>query len=145
MKYVWADGFHRPKNVDADTVKAALDVLPEPSPENLLDATKAEGHVLHEDLWAEGDQVWAQRGRLDRCRRIIGAVHEIVPVGNREVSIRAVEFVRPNGEGRWASLDNIRNDPDLLDAYLGEVERLAEQAAAKSRKVRELLRQRGQD
>lgn len=139
MNYRWAEGFHPPKNVTPEAVKTALDKLSEPTPENLLHASKRKTHVLHEDLWAEGDQVWAQRGRIERCRRIIGAVHEVVIAGGKEISIRAVEFVKPNGTGRWATLESIRSDPDLLNAYLGEVQRLQEQATGKMQKIRDLM------
>ncbi|WP_022727204.1 hypothetical protein [Fodinicurvata sediminis] len=142
MNFQWAEGFHAPKGVSADEVKEALEALPEPSPDALLEASKDTAHPLHHDLWSEGDQAWAQRGRLERCRRIIGAVQEVVVSGNRSVSIRAVEYVRPNGEGRWATLNTIRSDPDLLDAYLAEAERYMEQASAKFRRVRDMMKER---
>lgn len=140
MRYQWADGFHPPKDVPAEAVKAALDELPEPSPENLLEASKRKRHVLHQDLWSEGDQVWAQRGRLERCRRIIGGVKEVVVAGGKEIEVRAVEFVKPNGgDGRWLNIDTIRSDPDLIDAYLSEIQRLQDQASGKMAKLRELM------
>lgn len=140
MNYQWAEGFRPPKGVTPDAVKAALDKLSEPSPERLFEASKAKRHILHEELWSEGDQVWANRARLDRCRHIIGAVRETVVVGNKSLSVRAVEFVRPaNGEGRWASLDTIRSDAALREAYLNEVIRLQEQASAKMAKLKELM------
>ena len=139
MRFTWADGFHPPKNVSADDVAAAVSELPEPSPEKLLNASKRKRHVLYEELWAEGDQVWAQRGRLERCRRILGGFVETVVTGGKEIQVRAVEFVRTNGTGRWASIDNIRSDPELLDAYAAEVQRLQDQASAKMTKLRELM------
>lgn len=143
MNFQWADGFHPPKNVTPDAVKAAIDELADPSPESMLEASKRKRHVLHEDLWAEGDQVWAQRGRLDRTRRIIGSVMETMTIGGKSISIRVVEFVRPaESDGRWATLETIRKAPELLDAYLGEVQRLQDQATAKLAKVRSLLKDR---
>lgn len=139
MQFKWADGFHPPKDVAPDAVKAAIDKLKEPTPENLLQASKRPKHVLHNDLWSEGDQVWAQRGRLERCRKIIGAVQEVVVAGGKEISIRAVEFVHLNGDGRWATIDTIRSDPELLNAYLSEIQRLQEQAVGKMQKVRDLM------
>lgn len=139
MRFEWADGFHPPKDVSADAVKGALDLLDEPTPEALYEASKGNGHVLHDELWSEGDQAWARRGRLDRCRKIIGAVQEVVVVGGKNIQVRAVEHVRVRGEGRWASLETIRSDPDLREAYFAEVLRLQEQAAAKLTKLRELL------
>lgn len=141
MNFRWADGFHPPKDVPADVAMAAIEKLPDPTPERLLQATKSKRHVLHDDLWAEGDQVWAQRGRLDRCRKIIGAVQSVVVVGGKDISVRAVEFVKLDGEGRWATLATIRSDPALLEAYFAEIQRLQEQAVAKMTKVRELMRE----
>lgn len=140
MNYVWADGFHAPKGVSADKVAEAIEKLPDPSPEALLDATKAKRHVLHEAVWGEGDQVWAQRGRVDYCRRVLGAVKEVVVHGGKTIEVRAVEFVRQNGDGRWYQTRDIRNDPELLDAYMAEIARLQDQAAAKMAKLRSLMR-----
>lgn len=140
MNYRWAEGFHPPKKVTPEAAKAAIDKLKEPTPENLLEASKRDKHVLHEDLWSEGDQVWAQRGRLERCRKILGAVQEVVIVGGKEMTVRSVEFVKTSGEGRWATLETIRSDPALLEAYFAEILRLQEQATAKMAKVRELMR-----
>lgn len=141
MKYRWADGFHAPKGVEADKVMAAIEELPSPTPLALLSASKAKRHVLHEHLWAEGDQVWAQRARLDRCRKIIGAVEEVVIVGGKTMEVRAVEFIRDpeTKAGSWFTMADIMRDKGLLDAYLAEVERAQEQAAAKVARVRALL------
>lgn len=136
----WRAGFVPPKGVDVGEVKAALDKLPEPSPEGLFEASKVPTHVLHDAVWSEGDQVWAQRGRLEYCRKIIGAVVEIVRIGGREIETRAVEFVRADGQGRWATIEDITADPDLRDAYLAEVQRLTEQATAKLARCRDLMR-----
>ncbi len=140
MNFEWREGFHPPKGVSADDVKAALDKLREPSPENLLDASKAKRHVLHGELWGEGDQVWAQRGRAEQCRRIIGAVQEVIVVGGKTIQIRAVEFIKRNGEGHWTSIDDIRQSEELRDAYMSEIQRLQEQASAKMAKFRQLMR-----
>lgn len=147
MRYQWAPGFHPPKGVEADAVKGALDALPEPSPENLLEASKSSNHVLHEDLWSEGDQVWAQRGRLERCRKIIGSVVDTQLVGGKAITVRAVEFLRSDDDkkGQWVSIESIVQDSDLLDAYLAEVQRLQDQASAKMAKVRALLAQSDKD
>lgn len=142
MKYTWADGFHPPKGVNPEDVMAALEKLPEPSPENLLNASKRKTHVLYQELWSEGEQVWAQRARLDRCRHIIGGVRSVEVVGGKTILARAVEFIRPNGQGRWASLAEIIADTSLLEAYLGEVERLNQQAADKMTMARHMLKER---
>lgn len=139
MNYEWAEGFHPPKGVGAEDVKHAVDRLKEPSPEALLQASKNKRHVLYGDLWSEGDQVWAQRGRLERCRRILGSICEVVVAGKKTISVRAVEYVRTNGDGRWFSIESIRSDPELMDAYLSEVQRLQEQATGKMEKLRQLM------
>lgn len=141
--YTWADGFQPPSGVSAEAVKNALDELAEPSPDNLLDASKTRTHILHGDLWSEGDQAWAQRARLDRCRRIIGAVHEVVVVGGKTLTTRSVEFVRPNGSpnGRWCTLQTIMADPVLIDALMDEVIALQERVTAKLARIRELMKQ----
>ena len=140
MKFQWRDGFHPPKGLSADDFAAAVSELPEPSPEHLLNASKKKRHVLHEYIWSEGDQVWAQRGRLEQCRRILGGYAETIVTGGKEIQIRAVEFVRTNGEGRWATIDSIRSDPELCDAYIAEIQRLQDQASAKMAKLRDLMR-----
>lgn len=140
MNFSWREGFHPPKGVAADDVAAALDQLKEPSPENLLQASKAKRHVLHGDLWSEGDQVWAQRGRLERCRQILGAVKRVEIIGGKTIEVRAVEFVRLNGEDRWAKIDDILQDKSLCDAYMAGVQNLLEQASAKMSKLRELMK-----
>ena len=141
MNYEWADGFHAPKGVSADDVKEALDKLPEPSPDALLEATKRKSHVLHGEIWGEGDQIWANRGRLERCRKIVASVCEVITVGKNDIQVRSVEFVKHNG-GHWSSLDAIRKDPDLLEAYAAEVQRLQDQASAKMSKLRQLMKAR---
>ena len=140
MRYQWAEGFHPPKGVSVDALAAAVDELSEPSPESLLGASKRKRHVLHEELWAEGDQLWASRGRLERCRRILGGYTETIVAGGKTIEIRAVEFVRTNGTGQWTTIENIRSDPELMDAYAGEISRLMDQASAKMEKYRELLK-----
>lgn len=149
MNFQWREGLVPPRKmrrgkavpVTADEVAAALSELPAPSPDNLLEASKASDHVLHWELWHEGDQVWARRGRLDRCRHIIGAVHEVTIVGGRTITNRVVEFVRDRGEGKWAHIETILSDPNLDAAYLLEITRLQEQALAKIERYRLLKAQ----
>lgn len=146
MQFQWREGaipprrLHKNKEVaiDAGVVARALRELDAPSPDNLLEASKASDHVLHWELWHEGDQVWAQRGRLDRCRNIIGAVHEVVTMGGKEITTRSVEFIRVNGEGTWAHMEAILSDPAMEKAYLAEIQKLQEQALAKIQRYRAL-------
>lgn len=140
MRFQWREGTRpphklvdgKPATVSADEVATALRELPAPSPDELLEASKVSDHVLHWELWHEGDQVWAARGRQDRCRQIIGAVHEVTIVGGKSMTVRTVEFVRPAGrDPEWAHIETILKDPALDAAYLGEIQRLLEQAQAK--------------
>jgi len=131
----WRDGFVAPKGVAVADARAAVVELDEPSPEELYEASKDNSHVLHEDIWSEGDQEWARRGRIERCRKILGAIVEIVRVGNREIEVRSVEFV-----GKWALIEEIISDVDLRDRYFLEIQRLNEQAMAKLARCRELMR-----
>ena len=140
MTYVWADGYHAPKGLRPDKVAAAIDNLSDPSPEAMLEATKSKRHVLHEVVWGEGDQAWAQRGRLDFCRKIMGAIKEVIVHGGKSIEVRTVEFVRQNGDGRWYHTRDIRGDAELLDAYMAEIVRLQDQAAGKMAKLRALMR-----
>lgn len=141
MKYRWADGFHAPKGVKAEAMMDSIDALSSPTPEALLMASKRKKHVLYDHLWSEGDQVWAQRARLERCRKIIGAVEEIVIVGGKSIEVRAVEFVRDRntGDGQWLKIGDIMQNKELLCDYLAEVEKAQEQAIAKVTRVRVLL------
>lgn len=143
MKYQWADGFRQPKGITAEEVKAALDDLPEPNPELLLDATKSSAHVLHDEIWGEGDQVWANRARMDRCRRIIAAIHEVRVVGGKTITNRAIEVIRMGNDRRWATIEDISKSPDLALAYLSEVQKLQDQASAKLTRAIELLTEAG--
>jgi hypothetical protein len=146
MKYQWREGARpphklvdgQPATVSADEVAFALRELPAPSPDELLEASKVSDHVLHWELWHEGDQVWAARGRLDRCRQIIGAVHEVTIVGGKSITVRNVEFVRNGKDGQWAHIETILKDPALDAAYLAEITRLLEQATAKLERYRTL-------
>lgn len=141
MKYQWADGFHAPKGIKPESMIEAIDALPTPTPEALLNASKRKRHVLHDHLWSEGDQVWAIRARLDRCRKILGAVEELVIVGGKTIEVRVVEFIRDKntGAGVWKIMADIMANKELLAAYLFEVERIQEQAMAKVARVRQLL------
>lgn len=134
----WASGFHPPRGVSPEAFAGRLRKLKEPTPEASFEASKRKTDLLHEATWGEGDQVWANRARLEFHRKCISSLVEPVFVGGKSIEVRAVEFVRVNGEGRWAHIDDIRADPELYDAYFDAVERLQEQALAKMAKLREL-------
>jgi hypothetical protein len=141
MKYQWADGFHPPKGVSAEAFCDALHKLPEPTPEALLKASKKVSHIYHEAIWSEGDDVWARKGRLDFCRRSIASCKEVAFVGGQEVLVRSVEYVHVDGDGRWATMDMIRSDKDLLAAYFEETKKLMYQATAKMERISLLMKE----
>lgn len=129
--YQWADGYHPPKGVTAEAIGEVLEALPEPTPEALFEASKSEAHVLHGHLWSEGDQVWATRARLEECRHVINGVRAVYTVGPKIITVRAIEFLREDGEGSWKHIDDILANKDLHRAYMAEIKRLQEQALNK--------------
>lgn len=130
-QYQWAEGFRPPKNVSAEALGLAIEVLDEPTPEALFEASKEAEHVLHGHLWSEGDQVWANRARVEECRHIIGGYRGITIVGGKTITFRPVEFLREQGEGRWARMEEIIADDSLHYAYMAEIKRLQQQALNK--------------
>ena len=139
MNYRWAEGSHAPKDVSAESIAIDCESRGDWSPDGLYEASKAEGHPVHEDIWAEGDQVWAQRARVERCRKIIQGVNVEIEHGGKSYEVRAAEFVHVNGDGRWVSMQDIQNDNDLLKAYAAEVGRFLQQAVAKNAKLQALM------
>lgn len=130
-------------SLPAETKLAVLQELRdaglEPSPANLLEASKAKGHPLHGPLWKRSDKEWARIGRLEFCRQFIKSVRVEFTHGGRTIQTRAVEFVKPNGEGHWLHTEDIVKDPKLLDAYMVEIARLNEQASEKMARLRALM------
>ena len=139
MKYRWAEGFHAPKGIEAESVAIDCEARGDWSPDGLFQASKDKSHYLHGVVWAEGDQVWAQRARLEFCRKTIAGVHVEMTHGGKTYEVRAAEFVRVNGDGRWASIEQIRSDSDLLKAYATEVGKYLQMATAKQAKLQALL------
>ncbi len=138
----WAGGFHAPKGIKVEVVAEAVRAQSAPTPALLVSGSRRKSHVLHDEFWSEGDKVWATRARLDRARKIIGAIEETIIIGGKSIEVRMVEFVRDpkSGKGAWATMTDIMADRKLLDAYMAEVEAAQEQAAAKVSRVRMLLR-----
>lgn len=129
-RFQWATGFHPPKGVSADEVGAALAEMKkveEPSPENLYERTKDPSHPLHSAVWGEGDQVWASRGRLEFCARILRSVHEITYNGNKKFTTRYVEYVA----GKYHCLKDVIADDNLDEIYRREVLAAADAFRAK--------------
>lgn len=136
FKWVWADGFHAPRGVSVEDVGPAVEDAK--TPEALLEASKKRRHCLHDHLWSEGDQVWANRARKEECRTIIRHVRKEMVVGGATIEVRAVEFIRESDS--WESMDDIIANPEMHDAYMGEIERLQEQALRKMSVFRLLLK-----
>jgi hypothetical protein len=138
-EFRWREGYHGPRGLDVKAVGLAIEKAKDPAV--LFEHSKASTHCLHSHLWSEGDQVWANRARLEECRQISMAVLREYSIGGRTYSIRAVEYVRQNGGGTWATMNEILNDHDLEDGYLAEIERLNDQAARKMESFRQLRKQ----
>lgn len=144
-EYRFRDGVPRPKGgVAPERVAEALQALEDDegriTPERLLDASKVPDSVFHEDLWGEGDQVWAQRGRRERCRQLIGCVVEVHVIGGASYETRVFEHV----SGGFMRLETIAADPDLVDELFGGVEKSLNEAQSKISRLRAYLRERRQ-
>lgn len=117
--------------------------MPEPSPENLYEASKRKKHVLHKDLWAEDDAVWALRGRLERARHVISSIVIVEEEdGDVERQYRAFEYVSTAEEAQWCRIERIIEEPDLLTAHMAGIMQLQEQALRKMEVLQALLGQR---
>lgn len=139
----WKPGFPAPKGVDADAAWQACGKLRGPKgerPKRLLEASKKPSHVLHRDLWSEPDSVWAERGRLERCRKIIASIEEVHVKGGKTIVVRSIECVTVGGVGQWENISDIVKDPALLEAHLGAIQNLQEQAVEKMEALRALIR-----
>lgn len=123
-----------------EVLKALVDDGLEPSPDNLLEASRADGHPLHDALWQKGSDVkFALIGRLEFCRRFIHATKIEWTHGGKTIETRYVEFVRPNGVGKYATVHQIVEDKSLLNAYMTEIRLLNEQAAEKMARLQALM------
>lgn len=137
MAYKWREGARPPKNVSADVVAEAIsDLGDEVQAEALLEASKKPKHVLHEDLWSEGDQVWANRARLQRCREIISSVVEEIEIGGKTYETRAYEFVR----GGYRTIQTIASDQDLIADFIQDVADQMGQFQAKLSRINQFRR-----
>ena len=138
MTWFWAEGAHTPKGLSAEAMGEAIQQWP--TPPLMFEASKDRHHILHAELWSEGDQVWANQARLDRTRHIMGACKQQIVIGKKTITMRAVEYIhRKDGTGAWATSDMIRSDSELLEDYLAEVQKLQVQAAEKISTVLALM------
>jgi hypothetical protein len=124
-----------PPNEQRLEILKSLDI---PSPDELLKAAKKKTHPAHE--WIFNEKVdWTNVGRREYCRRWIQQTKApSIVIGGKTYSPRAVEWARSDGEGRWASLEDIVHDDALFVGYLKECQRMAEAMAEKLALVIEL-------
>lgn len=129
----------------AELVRAAVTLLTasgkEPSPENLLRAAEKKTHPLHAFFYETPDETWIKFGRYEAARRLIDSYKVEFTHGGKSFETRAVEFIRLNGGGRWATAEEIAASPELRAAYAREVESLMAQAQAKMAKLAELMQE----
>lgn len=139
--YRWREGFHPPKGVSAEVAWRAVEKTPDP--DDLLHAAKRVRHPLHNHLFAEGDQVWAQKARREECRRIVGALQtDIVLKGGEIITTRCVEYLPadPGNEAGYYTVGEIASDQEKMMRLFKEVGRLQQQAMDKLALVEALMR-----
>lgn len=140
MKFEWVSGYIPPKEITPEQAARIIEATPDP--DSLFEASKKSTHKLHKALWSEGDQVWANEARREFCRKFIGSLKRTEIKGGKEISFRVVEFVRTNGEGRYATMDQILDNKDLLDGYFREIQQLQRQALNKMETLQILLKEK---
>lgn len=128
-----------PKEVRLAAVMALVESGIEPSPTNLLEASREKGHPLHDFFWKTPQNVWAHVGRYEGARRILQMTKTDLVIGGKTIEVRAVEYTRTGDGGRWASVREIVDTPELLSGYMREIESLNESAVEKMRKLREII------
>lgn len=129
-----------PKEVRLAAVQSLIESGIEPSPANLLEASREKSHPLHDFFWKTPQKVWAHVGRYEGARRILQMTKTELVIGGKTIEVRAVEYTRAEGGGgRWASTREIVETPELLSGYMREIESLNESAVEKMRKLREII------
>jgi len=112
----------------------------EPSPDNLLAASRHKGAPLHNFFFVDiSESTWIEFGRREAARRIINSAKIAFTHGVKTLEVRQIEFLRQNGVGRWATTEEIVADPELLKLYMDEIMRLQDASHAKMARVRELM------
>jgi len=122
-------------------LQALIDSGVEPSPENLIAASKKKGAPLYAFFRSLSEKEWAEFGRYETARRIIQTTKVEYSVGGATITARQVECVRVDGERRYEALGKILKDKSLLDGYMQEIQSLNEQAASKMERLRLLMRE----
>jgi hypothetical protein len=121
-------------------VSALIESGKEPSPDNLLAASKRKSHPLHAFFWETPESLWADIGRYEGARRVLQFAKQDLIFGGKTIETRMVEYVRDEeGAGRWASMREIVASKQLLSGYMREIENLQEAATEKMRKLRDLI------
>lgn len=120
-------------------LKALIDKGIEPSPENLMAASRKRGAPLYAFFKGLTDKELAEYARYEICRKIIHTTKVEFSVGGATISVRQVECVRSNGEKRYAAIEEIMADKRLTDAYMAEVQSLLSQASDKLERIRQLM------
>lgn len=120
-------------------LKALIDAGIEPSPENLLKASRKRGAPLYQYFRSLPEKDWAEFGKYETARKIIRSTHVEYSVGGATISVRQVECVRVGGEKRYAAMDAILQDGTLTDAYMAEIQSLLGQASDKLDRLRSLM------
>lgn len=129
--YTWTEGFAL--KIPAADVKAAIDELPEPSPEALYDAAKDRHHILHGVLWKVTDREAARRYRIDLCQKIISSIKRVTFSQSIRVETREYEWV--SNSRQWKTIDDIAGDPEDWAALISDTARSAEQFGSKLRRL----------
>lgn len=134
----------RMPNCSLDARQKAVDMLIksgiEPSPENLVSASKKKRHPLHRFFWETPENDWAHFGRYEAARWVLRTTMVEFSIGGKKLEVRAVEYTRPESGARWASMREIVATPELLDGYMREIQTMNESAADKMEKLRELMK-----
>lgn len=112
-------------------LQALIDSGIEPSPENLLAASRKRGAPLYSYFRSMSEKDWADFGRHEAARRIIQSTKVEYSVGGATITARMVECVRVDEGKRYAAMADILNDPAMLDAYKREIQSLLSQASDK--------------
>lgn len=123
-------------------IQALIDKGIEPSPSNLLAASRKRGAPLYAFFRSMPEKDWAEYGKHETARKIIQTTKVEYSVGGAAISVRQVECIRVEGEQRYAAIESILESSALTDAYMAEVQSLLGQASSKLDRLRALMADR---
>jgi hypothetical protein len=135
IEVYWAPGFHAPRGVAAADVGRSLQGT-DKSPETLLELSKDKNHPLHEAVWGEGDQVWANRGRMELCRKVISAIRVDEITSKKTITYRMYEYIKQTKS--WHDLPEIVVDPTLDAEYQRQIMASIDELQSKLRRYFDL-------